>query len=190
MSLPFDRGTIEFFLMVCAIAIGFQMISERNAPSPEQASGTAVEVRAEALDGQTVSPTTSVSQENWTEAGSYYYQGNKARRAGRLEEAEELYTRSLDLVDSLPHCWNNRGWTRVLMARFDEALYDAEKAISLTDDPEMLMHSHHTRASALKGLGRIDEALEAVEDSLSFDPNFSDSLQLKAELLSHEPVTN
>lgn len=126
-----------------------------------------------------------VSQEAWEQCWRLGTEGNRALREQRLEEAERFYNEALTYAE-----WhsirNNRGWIRAVKGDYKTALEDANLAIEAASEPEDLKHYYHTKATALEGLGRRAEALEAVEESLRQDPDFAESLDLRRSL-QHRP---
>jgi tetratricopeptide (TPR) repeat protein len=61
------------------------------------------------------------------------------QKLGKLVEADESYTAAIELdpAASAPHAWINRGETRILLGRFDDATTDlAQARRSLTETAE------------------------------------------------------
>ena len=166
-----SHSTLRNFLFALAgVALVVQLQGTGEAPSAE---ATPQSVQAESETG--------ITQEAWNKTRHYSQMGDSARHQQDWERADELYT------EALSHAWwhpifNNRGWVRCMKGEYAEGLSDADKAISMGSKPEDLKHYYHTRATALHGLGKVEEALEAVEKSLQYDKNFVDSLNLKTEL--------
>mmetsp|Transcript_42556 Transcript_42556/g.166117 ORF Transcript_42556/g.166117 Transcript_42556/m.166117 type:complete len:257 (-) Transcript_42556:2103-2873(-) len=73
-----------------------------------------------------------------------------------------------DLKALLIAVYGNRSLAHLLIERGEEALADANKALNLN---EKWIRGYHRKASALKLMGRLDEARAAIEKGLDIDPN-------------------
>lgn len=168
-----SRSTVWNFIFVLGVVAVVMQFQQQRAPSVEQTPTATVEAAAK--------PDKGSRQEAWDKTRRFAQMGDAARHQQDWNRADELYT------EALSHTWwhpifNNRGWVRCMKGDYEGALADANEAIRMGSKPDDLKHYYHTKATALKGLGRYDEALGAVESSLELDPNFAFSLELKAEL--------
>jgi len=93
-------------------------------------------------------------------------QGDKAYVARDFQAALERYSEALETVDDAV-VLSNRSATHAQRRKFDKALADAEKALSLA--PQW-PRAHHRIGYALFHLGRYAEAIKAFEAGLKFGP--------------------
>ena len=92
--------------------------------------------------------------------------GNKAFSARRMEEAQILYSRAIELCNTSYALFGNRAAVYNTMGQFDNALTDAEAAIKC--DPEWAK-GYFRKGQALMGLKKPHAATEAFETSLRVD---------------------
>lgn len=95
--------------------------------------------------------------------------GNKLLKEGQLEEAITEYGNAIEQCGNAAEhakvgavCYSNRSLALTKLARFDEALADAMEALKL--DPAYLK-AHHRQSKALEGLGRNEEAKQALRQA-------------------------
>jgi tetratricopeptide (TPR) repeat protein len=106
--------------------------------------------------------------------------GDLERRRGNLQRAEELLIENLELRRTLlggEHRSVGNGLAllanlRLDQGRWESALQLCDEALALFnrvgfESPETLIATHTRRARALAGLGRMDEADTALEETLS-----------------------
>lgn len=80
-------------------------------------------------------------------------------------EAEAL--KALELGMDAPALHLALAQSRQMLQRYDGALEASERALALREDSK----SHFSKAMALKGLGRVDEAVYHFRKSVEFDPS-------------------
>ncbi|XKL66599.1 hypothetical protein PGB90_010019 [Kerria lacca] len=102
--------------------------------------------------------------------------GNAALNLGKFDEAIKFYTEAIKLDSNNHVLYSNRSAAYCKCFKFKEALSDAEKTVSLKADwPK----GYSRLGSALYNLGRIEEAAEAYEKGLTYDPT---NTQMKESL--------
>lgn len=72
-----------------------------------------------------------------------------------------------------------RGFARLALRRYSEALSDFEDELQVD---LQLPDAWFGKALALIGLGRLDEAVEALDMATSLDPDFVDAIEAKQAL--------
>ncbi|EQC35567.1 hypothetical protein SDRG_06856 [Saprolegnia diclina VS20] len=104
---------------------------------------------------------------NVTKAEGFKQQGNAAFASTSYQSAMEYYSKALALQPSSHTLLGNRSAAYFHLRKFDLALEDATKAISLDASwPK----GHFRRGQALGELGRFDEAAAAFEKALALKP--------------------
>jgi protein O-GlcNAc transferase len=93
-----------------------------------------------------------------------------AFQAGRLQDAERLFKRLLDVQPSHVGALHLRGALLTQFGRFDEALTFFDRALKLRPD---LVETWIGRGSAAFQLGRGDEAIIAFDKALALKPDFA-----------------
>eukprot|EP00048_Salpingoeca_helianthica_P022418 m.18097 g.18097 ORF g.18097 m.18097 type:complete len:585 (-) comp7293_c0_seq1:25-1779(-) len=94
--------------------------------------------------------------------------GNKAFAAGKFAEAVEHFTEAIALDSSLHVLFSNRSACFTSLKKYDAALRDAEKTVSLKPD---WSKGYSRLGAALHGLRRYQEAAEAYEKGLKIEPD-------------------
>ena len=112
-------------------------------------------------------------------AESFKEQGNKAFNNNDLDRALLLYTKGLELEPNHAVLYSNRSAVYIAQNKYEEALADASKSISLDTS---YMKADFRKVSALTELSRFEEALAVITEALSIQPNFSELLELKKEI--------
>ena len=102
--------------------------------------------------------------------------GNAFVKEKKYQDALDCYTKAIDIDPNDPVLYSNRSAMESNLGKFDKALEDAEKAISLKQD---YVKAYLRKGTALNGLNKIDEAKASFEAGLKIDPNNN---QLKDEL--------
>eukprot|EP00299_Pterocystis_sp_00344_P017348 c8693_g1_i1.p1 GENE.c8693_g1_i1~~c8693_g1_i1.p1 ORF type:complete len:497 (+),score=121.87 c8693_g1_i1:144-1493(+) len=96
---------------------------------------------------------------------SYKQKGNAAYALRRFEEALEWYTKSLQSqMDATVLC--NRAITFLCLGRPDEALVDSRSAVELSPQ---LTRAHQRLGQSLAALGRLEEAIESFNQSITLE---------------------
>ena len=124
-------------------------------PEPPVSSVAPAPAPVPALEGNN-----SININEQRTAGEYKTEGNNFFKANKLKEAIACYTRAI-LIDPLNAIYfSNRSLCYLKLERFEEALLDAEKAVSL--DP-CTPKSRHKLAMAWSGLGDHGKSCEILE---------------------------
>ena len=90
-----------------------------------------------------------------------------ADRGLRLDEAEELVARALELAPDDPYILDSMGWVHFRQDAFHDALEYLERAYELRADPDIAAHLGET----LWALERHDEARQVWDDALRHHPD-------------------
>jgi tetratricopeptide (TPR) repeat protein len=105
--------------------------------------------------------------------------GCASMKAGRAEDALELFDRTIDAASGKAHGFRWKGRALTQLGQMDEALALLDTALEIApDDPEI----HHDRGMAFLILGDTDRAREAFDAALAIDPHHAASLKEKQEL--------
>ena len=105
--------------------------------------------------------------------------GNKNKKEKKYKEALECYSQAINLDPNDPILYSNRSLMHINLSEFNEALEDANKAISIKAD---YAKAYLRKGTALKGLNDIEGALAAFKDGLTKDPNNTQLKDAVAEI--------
>jgi tetratricopeptide (TPR) repeat protein len=100
--------------------------------------------------------------------------GNELYTQKSYTAAVEAYSKAIELDSGNALLYNNRAAAHLMLLQYKEALHDTDTAISLDNG---LSRAYFRKATALKGLGRLDAALTAVQAGLVFDATNKAALQ-------------
>ena len=89
-----------------------------------------------------------------------------------LDMGEDLYAKRIEKNDEDYDAWAIRGMINFEQERFDEALQDLNKSISLNPRNPV---SFNNRAIILNAVGRYQEALINLDQSVKMNPNYADA---------------
>ncbi|XP_001603429.1 stress-induced-phosphoprotein 1 [Nasonia vitripennis] len=93
--------------------------------------------------------------------------GNKLLAENKLDDAIDIYTQAIE-IDSKNHVlYSNRSAAYAKAGKYDLALQDAEKTVSLKPD---WSKGYSRKGSALAYLGRYDDSIETYSKGLLLDP--------------------
>ena len=95
---------------------------------------------------------------------------------GALEAAETLLTTTLESDPGDLAALHRRGFARLALERYSEALSDFEDELQ---EDSRFPDAWLGKALALIGLDRPDEAMEALEMAIALDPNYVDAMEVK-----------
>ena len=101
------------------------------------------------------------------QAERYKAQGNTALAGGMTEEAVRLYTLAIREDPFSEVYFSNRSAAYATLARFKEALEDADEVVRLKP---AWVKGHTRRGAALSGLKKHEEARKAYLKACEFDP--------------------
>lgn len=102
--------------------------------------------------------------------------GNSALKENKFEEAAKFYSQAIELDENNHILYSNRSAAYASAGKYQQALEDAEKTISIKPD---WAKGYSRKGSALAYLGRLDESIEAYQKGLMLDPT---NAQIKASL--------
>lgn len=102
--------------------------------------------------------------------------GNKALQENKFDDAVKFYSEAIKLDDKNHILYSNRSAAYASAGKYQSALEDAEKTVSLKPD---WAKGYSRKGSALAYLGRLDESIEAYKKGLMLDPT---NAQIKASL--------
>jgi tetratricopeptide (TPR) repeat protein len=106
------------------------------------------------------------------DATTYYKQGLEKAGAGKMEEAVELFSKTIELEPGDPFAWYNRGIARSRLNRFEEALADFEQVIKLKPDYKK---GYLNRGIAKRHLTDYEGAIADYSYLIDTDPAYSDA---------------
>lgn len=95
-------------------------------------------------------------------------EGNERYKAKDYKGAIALYTKAIKLDATNPAYYGNRAAAYLMLTSYKEADADCNTILSLDSSN---VKAFFRKVSALKGLGKYDEAIEVVNRGLMHDPN-------------------
>ena len=105
--------------------------------------------------------------------------GNALVKEKKYKDALDCYTKAIEIDPNDPILYSNRSAMHLNLSEFNEALTDAEKAISIKSD---YGKAYLRKGKALEGLNKVDEALETYKLGLEKDKENAQLLQASQEL--------
>lgn len=112
--------------------------------------------------------------------------GNAALQEGKFDEAIKYYTDAIALDSNNHVLYSNRSAAYAKAEKYQQALEDAEKTVSLKPD---WGKGYSRKGSALAYLGRYDESIKTYEKGLQCDPNNAQLRSGLAEVRSQKTAT-
>lgn len=112
-------------------------------------------------------------------ADSFKEQGNAAFVNRDYDRALSLYTAGLELDAAHVLILSNRAAVFIELHRYHEAIEDSMRALALDSN---WVKAHLRLATAYRELSEFDNALAAVHEGLSKDPEFAELLALREGL--------
>jgi protein O-GlcNAc transferase len=116
---------------------------------------------------------------NTPPAQNLFRQASEFHQKGHLVEAEQLYRQLIAALPLSPEPRHMLGVLRLQQGRNSEALELIGAALKINPRNADMMANY---GSALKGLGRFDEAIAAYEKALAIRPDFAGALYNRALL--------
>ncbi|EEB08559.1 chaperone activator Sti1 [Schizosaccharomyces japonicus yFS275] len=107
-------------------------------------------------------------------------QGNAAFAKKDFETAIDFFTQAINVDPNNHVLYSNRSASYASLKKYDDALKDAEKCVSIKPD---WVKGYSRKGAALHGLGDLQAASQAYQKGLDIDP---DNTQLKNGLASVE----
>lgn len=104
-------------------------------------------------------------------AREYYEQGIEKAQAGKLEEAIDLFSKSIELQPEDYYAWYNRGIAKNMLNLYEEALPDFEQTIKLAPDYKK---GWLNRGTTKKRLTDYEGALLDYTYAIQLDPKYGD----------------
>ena len=105
--------------------------------------------------------------------------GNALVKEKKYKEALDCYSKAIEIDPNDPILYSNRSAMHLNLTEFDQALADADKAISLKVD---YAKAYLRKGKALEGLNKVEEALSAYKLGLEKDSANAQLLQASQEL--------
>ena len=105
--------------------------------------------------------------------------GNGLVKEKKYKEALDCYTKAIEIDPNDPILYSNRSAMHLNLSEFDQALTDAEKAISLKAD---YAKGYLRKGKALEGLQKMKEALDAYKQGLEKDSQNTQLLEASQQL--------
>ena len=105
--------------------------------------------------------------------------GNGLVKEKKYKEALDCYTKAIEIDPNDPILYSNRSAMHLNLSEFDEAITDAEKAISLKPD---YAKAYLRKGKALEGQQRLQEALDTYKLGLEKDKTNAQLLEASQEL--------
>src|SRR6266487_1374556 len=137
-----------------------QMLEMNTEMRPASAQAVLQRLRSEDTKTITISTTATRTQSTSVQTGEHLLleEAHTLYSQKRLKEAEQVYTRALQLNGTNPFGWQGRGLTQGLLARHTEALKSFDQALKINSS---LVISWNGKGTALSNLQRYQEALDA-----------------------------
>ena len=101
---------------------------------------------------------------------SFLLMGNVYRRHGNSTEAEQYWTKALELNPMRPDAYNGMGWTTFEKGEYEKAVAHWRKALEI--DPKMPA-VHNSIAQTLIIMGRYDDVVKEAREELKITPQSS-----------------
>ena len=105
--------------------------------------------------------------------------GNALVKEKKYKEALDCYTKAIELDPNDPILYSNRSAMHLNLNEFDQAITDAEKAISIKPD---YAKAYLRKGKALEGQQRLQEALDTYKLGLEKDKTNAQLLEASQEL--------
>ena len=105
--------------------------------------------------------------------------GNALVKEKKYKEALDCYSKAIEIDPNDPILYSNRSAMHLNLSEFDQALADAEKALSIKSD---YAKAYLRKGKALEGLNKVEEALNAYKSGLEKEPTNAQLLQASKEL--------
>ena len=110
--------------------------------------------------------------------------GNALVKEKKYKEALDCYSKAIEIDPNDPILYSNRSAMHLNLTEYDQAITDAEKAISLKPD---YAKAYLRKGKALEGQQRLQEALDTYKLGLEKDKTNAQLLEASQEL---EPQLN
>lgn len=113
---------------------------------------------------------------NWLKAAKLSNVATRMFQDGRLDEAKEIFARSIALHPGIYEAWQNLGSTLIELGHHDEGRMAIANALRIKADDA---NAYHAMAVSLRLTNQIDEAIPWCQKALQLDPTREQSrLQL------------
>ena len=106
------------------------------------------------------------------DAAKYYEQGLEKARAGKLDDAIKLFSKSIELRPEDYYAWYNRGIAKSMLNRYEEALSDFEQTVKLAPEYKK---GYLNRGNAKKHLTDYEGAIADYTYAIKLDGQYADA---------------
>jgi tetratricopeptide (TPR) repeat protein len=107
-------------------------------------------------------------QQVYNDLSTLFGQAFAATDAGKMAEAETIWTQAIERSPDNPAAWSNRGNSRVSQFKLEAAIADFDQAIALAPDQP---NPYINRGTAWEGLREWDRAIADYNRALELQPD-------------------
>ena len=107
--------------------------------------------------------------------------GNDFYKSKNYEAAIAAYSKAIAFDVGSAALLTNRAAAALMLLQYKEAIQDCDAALAIESDNSK---AYFRKATALKGLGKLNEAIAALNKGLEFDPRSTTALADKAAFIN------
>ncbi len=141
------------------------------AISPSYA--TAVNNRNELMKLMVAQQKGKVSKKPMLSARQYYDKGYEAGERSDYETAIQYFDRAIEIDHSMKLAYDNRGWAKLMLSRYREALADLDRSLELG----ISKWTYNQRGQVKMRLNDAQSAVRDFEQALRLDPEYRPAKQ-------------
>lgn len=132
--------------------------------------GDCLSICGEILAGrQRLKDLSATIEANPRDAAAWLARGDFLAVTGEFDRAIEDASRAIELAPASDLAYTCRAYALIQRERWAAALTDSDAGLRCSTEPDNQAVLHNNRARALEGLGRLEEALQAIDAALALD---------------------